>query len=520
MTPVIRVTPSRQSSRDGMAADGGVGPASGVRQQVGRLAVWFFDNTTIHGVGHLRAGAGCGWRLVWTVLVLLAAVMLTMCVITITRQTLVHRVSTSTVRQQTPDSLPIPAVTVCAGHFFSQPHAQTLNVSAAMAAYVSTTASGFMASDDPPDGTRLQLQQPEAELRQLLRRSGLTLLQLFDQLSPSCEETVSGCWLGQWQLLSGAECCRRLLRAVYTPLGRCWTTLGTDIRQSMAGVRFGLRLDLRPLNAPADMDFSALHMEPPSQQLRVVATNHYTPPAFATVNRAVAAAVGQAVSLEVWKEEHDISAERTPLLGGAPDCQPVPLAAGPLPAPVAGAAGCLVHALRQQYLELCGCRHLGMDVLDRGAGWTEEPLCTPQQTLSCAADRMQQLLVNASRVSVACRPACVSDSVRVTATYEQRPAEDANTTAVTVFYSDVVFTSVTAVVPGIMDWCQGVGGVAGLFFGMSALSLWELVLVAAAMAGQLLRLLTRTVWKQSEDSQKQQQEHPQRHQQHQLKLYY
>ncbi|KAF0311095.1 hypothetical protein FJT64_018055 [Amphibalanus amphitrite] len=428
-------------------------------------------------------------------MVLFSAGMLTSSVVTITQQTLVHRVSKSTVHQETPDSLPIPAVTLCAGHFFSRPSAERLNVSARMAAYLSTTASGFISSDDdPPDVAQLRLETLEAELQELLRRSELTLPELFDQLSPSCEDTVSSCRLGRRASLNGSECCGRLLRAVYTPLGRCWTTLGTDIRQSMAGARFGLHLVLQNEAAPADMDFSELHIDPPSDELRVVATNHYTPPAFAVMNRAVMAAVGQEVKLQVWKEEHDITAERTPLLGGPADCQPVPLAAEPPPAAVAGAASCMVHELLQLYADSCGCRHLGMDVLESESPRAALPICTPQQTLCCAADQVQQMLANASHSSIACRPACVSDWIRVTSTYEHRPVEDANTTAFTIFYSEVVFTRVSAVVPGFLYWYQGVGGVAGLFFGMSVLSLGELLVFVAAVGKEFLRLLTGAPW--------------------------
>ena len=170
------------------------------------------------------------------------------------------------------------------------------------------------------------------------------------------------------------------------------------------------------------------------------------------------------------------------------------MAAAPLPTPVAGTASCMVHELRQLFLDHCSCRHLGLDVLDRGAGWEATPICSPLQMFTCAVGRVQQLFANASQGLLPCRSACVTDSIRVTATYEQLPADDANSTAVTVFYPEMVFTSVTAVVPGFIDWYQGVGGVAGLFFGMSVLSLWELIIVAVEASKHLLHLLLGSLW--------------------------
>ena len=463
----------------------------GVRQEAGRLTSRFLDLSTIHGLGHLQPGPGCGWRLLWTLLVLVSAVILTSSVIRITRETLVERRSTSTVRREMPPSLPIPAVTVCGGHFFSRPRAERLGVSPELAAYISSTSNGLMGDPDSSTDIQLQVRSLEAELQQLLRRSGLTLQQLFDQLSPSCEETVAGCWLDHWTPLNSSECCSRLLRAVYTPMGRCWTSHGTDVRQRMAGARFGLSLELREVAEPAEMNLAGLPILASGGGLKVVATNHYTPPPFPVMNHAVAAGAGQALKLEVWKEEHDITAERTPLLGGPASCQTVPMSAsGPLPAAVAGTASCMVHALRQLYLDHCGCRHLGLDVLERSAGREEvTPLCSPLQTLTCAADHVQRLFANASQGLLPCRSACVADSIRVTVTYEQRPTEKANTATVNVFYSELAYTRVTSVVPGVMDWFQGVGGVAGLFLGMSILSFAELLMFLTAMANQLLRLL-------------------------------
>ena len=488
----VRPAPREKGHGSGMpVAPNGEDDQRGVRQEAGRLTSRFLDLTTIHGLGHLQSGHSCGWRLLWALLVVCSAGTLVVCVLQLTHMTLVERRSTSTVRRETPASLPVPAVTVCGGHFFSQPRAEQLGVSPELAAYISSASNGLMGDSEPRVAAQLKLKLLEAELQQLLRRSGLTLQELFDQLSPSCEEMVADCWLGRWTPLNSSECCSRLLRAVYTPLGRCWTSLGTDVRQSMAGARFGLHLKLQPMAKPAVVNLTVLPTEPTTNgQLQVVATNHYTPPAFPVLNHAVAASVGQALKLEVWKEEHDITAERKPLLGGPATCQPVPMSAGPLPAAVAGTASCMVHTLRQLYLDHCGCRHLGLDVLERAVARDEvTPLCSPLQTLTCAAGRVQQFFANASRGLLPCRSACVADSIRVTVTYEQRPTEEANTTTVTVFYSELAYTLVTSAVPDFMDWFQGVGGVAGLFLGMSILSFAELLLFLTAMVGQLLRLL-------------------------------
>ena len=494
LTVFLEVSPAprEKGHSAGMpVAPNGEDAQRGVRQEAGRLTSRFLDRTTIHGLGHLQPGHSCGWRLLWALLVVCSAGTLVVCVLQITHMSLVERRSTSTVQRVMPASLPVPAVTVCGGHFFSQPRAEQLGVSPELAAYISTTSNGLMGDSEPRVAAQLKLKLLEAELQQLLRRSGLTLQQLFDQLSPSCEETVTACWLGRWMPLNSSECCSRLLRAVYTPLGRCWTSLGTDVRQSMAGARFGLRLKLQPMAEPAVMNRTVLPIElGMSVQLRVVATNHYTPPAFPVMNHAIAASVGQALKLEVWKEEHDITAERKPLLGGPATCQTVPMSAGPLPAAGAGTASCMVHTLQQLYLDHCGCRHLGLDVLERTVAREEAtPLCSPLQTLTCAANRVQQFFANASQGLLPCQSACIADSIRVTVTYEQRPAEEANTTTVTVFYSELAYTLVTSVVPDFMDWFQRVGGVTGLFLGMSILSFAELLMFLTAMVGQLLRLL-------------------------------
>ena len=489
----VRPAPREKNQRAGMpVAPNGEDAQRGVRQEAGRLTSRFLDLTTIHGLGHLQSGHSCGWRLLWALLVVCSAGTLVVCVLQITHMSLVERRSTSTVQRVMPASLAVPAVTVCGGHFFSQPRAERLGVSPELAAYISTTSNGLMGDSEPRVAAQLKLKLLEAELQQLLRRSGLTLQQLFDQLSPSCEETVTACWLGRWTPLNSSECCSRLLRAVYTPLGRCWTSLGTSVRQSMAGARFGLHLKLQPMDEPAVMNLTVLPIELDTNgQLQVVATNHYTPPAFPVMNHAIAAGVGQALKLEVWKEEHDITAERRPLLGGPTTCQTVPMSAGgPLSTAVAGTASCMVHAVRQLYLDHCGCRHLGLDVLERTVAREEAtPLCSPLQTLTCAASQVQRLFANASRGLLLCQSACVADSIRVTVTYEQRPAEEANTTTVTVFYPELAYTLVTSAVPEFMDWFQGVGGVAGLFLGMSILSFAELLMFLTAVVGQLLRLL-------------------------------
>ncbi|KAF0312242.1 Membrane frizzled-related protein [Amphibalanus amphitrite] len=305
-------------------------------------------------------------------------------------------------------------------------------------------------------------------------------------------------------------------------LGRCWISYDVDIRQSFGGVYFGLTLKLTPLaeSERADIAGSGLisryHGVPGA---RLVVTNHYTPPSLLTAKGGVGAERGRHVQLEVWKEEHDLTAERTSLLGGRPDCVAVPREApGGSSVPVAGADSCTVHALRQLYRHHCGCRHLGLDwppaphpnrLADpfhatastsstAGTASTatsptsvEEPedrslpICSPLQTLTCCGRLVAELVVNVSSGQLPCAQPCVADDVRVYASQEPRP--DTNHTTVYVYFTQITFTRFIAVVPGVLEWARDLGGVAGLCLGMSLLSLGEVVLMVVECSAALLR---------------------------------
>ena len=497
----------------------------------------FLENTTIHGLAHLRRG---NWwhRLLWTVFTASCAGLLVRATYSLTHTALLERRASSAVRLVSPRSLPVPAVTVCDAGMFSRQKAEQLGVSPEMAWYVANTVGGVVTT---LRAGRRSAPAVEEEYRRLLNRSGLGVKGLFDALSPECEELVMHCGNGPLLLLNGSECCRHILRPVYTMLGRCWTSYGLDLRQHFGGVHYGLWMRLTPLAEKKRAQIDGVGLFGGSvgtAGARVVVTNHYTPPTLLTAKGGVGAAAGQHVQLEVGKEEHDSTAERTPLLGGPPDCVSAPLEAPRGRAvPVTGADGCTLHAVRRLYERHCGCRHLGLDLLaprqtlppvwlrtasalgvarTRVTANTHShvaksntstapgqssmsnktsppalPICSPLQTLTCRGDLVVELIANISDGRLHCRSPCVADAIRVYVSQELRPHSDH--AAVYVFYAQMSFTRFTSVVPGLLEWAQNLGGLAGLCLGMSLLSLGELVLALLECAGRLLKTVARKV---------------------------
>ncbi|ROT62542.1 hypothetical protein C7M84_019608 [Penaeus vannamei] len=181
--------------------------------------------TTLHGYGHIVRNKNNFLRILWSVVVFGLLVVLACFTFEAFDDFVQRKVLTQTQQKLVTTGgvgLPLPNVMICNRSFFSRAKLNDMGINAEMSSYlmVLVAGPGIAAKSlfTSAEGEQT-LQGLQHSLDEILQERNMTLRELIDAISYTCEDLVSRCGMLS-SMTEGAECCRRFT-STPTYLGKC-----------------------------------------------------------------------------------------------------------------------------------------------------------------------------------------------------------------------------------------------------------------------------------------------------------
>ncbi|XP_043235041.1 uncharacterized protein LOC122390458 isoform X2 [Amphibalanus amphitrite] len=322
-------------------------------------------------------------------------------------------------------------------------------------------------------------------------RPAETPFDLFNSLSPRCEDMIASCFI-YGSRINSSECCQDVFSDDYFVYyqSRCITTLRsrrlTALNQTRPGDYNGigviLKDDRETFFAERDMRFSLV---PAQEGNRIILTPHYILPMESVIEQTFIATVGAVTRLSVTHTVVDRTGEFTGLLPfSEKTCTDIPPHGSKTPP-----LSCRGALYNSEMRRVCGCQHA--ITLRNGDDPRKVNVCEPLDMFACQRDwqapghqitkvdcphQCQKIIYDVvSDGSPIKRPMLDNEAFFGGSPVPVDTEHNSTFSVVMVFYPSLVSRVIQLSKATLMDWLSAFGGQLSLFIGASVITMLEMV---------------------------------------------
>ncbi|ROT82515.1 Na+ channel domain containing protein [Penaeus vannamei] len=363
----------------------------------------FMSETTCHGFSHIYRSKSLFMKGFWTISLLVLMLTFWFSVLTLFAEFLERKIiSQTTTERADMTGLQIPSLIICNRNFFSMkklqsgagPERETQGLNPCQASHspsdfgLDSNASSYLmlmagnpilAKTNLSEEDQAVLRQADLAVRNVLWQRNLTLSQLINALSYTCEELIASC-MHNFNYLKGSECCKYYVHTE-TQLGLCHMYVSRpESRQVLNGEYMGVSLYLSvPEDDVPDLSRHILDMTKVTKfGLQMTVTSNLTYPNLAVVSQGTTVTPGAHTSIALQLTEINEEKVKTPIDVWEPPCIPAHSLdfRQDVGAFLDNNINCFDGIILRCFHEMCGCALYGMRLEDT-------PMCTLNETRDC-----------------------------------------------------------------------------------------------------------------------------------------